>query len=47
MGEEERQYFQGKADIDKTRYIKEMSSFVSKIEEVAENNPDVLLKNRD
>lgn len=24
-----------------------MSSFVSKIEEVAENNPDVLLKNRD
>lgn len=47
MRNDERQYFQDKADKDKIRYIREMNSFVRKIEEVAESNPDVLSKDRE
>lgn len=47
MGSDERQYFQDKADKDKIRYIREMNTFVKRIEEVAESNPDVLTKDRE
>jgi len=47
MNSEERQYFQDKADKDKIRYIREMNTFVKRIEEVAEATPDVLVKDRD
>jgi hypothetical protein len=47
MINDDRQYFQDKADKDKIRYIREMNTFVKRIEEVAEANPDVLTKDRE
>lgn len=47
MVNDDRQYFQDKADKDKIRYIREMNTFVKRIEEVAEANPDVLTKDRE
>jgi hypothetical protein len=47
MSNDDRQYFQDKADKDKIRYIREMNTFVKRIEEVADANPNVLTKDRE
>lgn len=47
MDNDSRQYFQDKADKDKIRYIREMNTFVKRIDDVADANPDVLTKDRE
>lgn len=39
--EEEKQYFQNKADIDKARYIKEMAEFYDEVERIGERKDKV------
>ena len=41
MAEEERLYFQKKADRDKIRYVKEQTAFFGEIEKIGELNPNL------